>query len=79
MRAREAYRVIARRGGWMPSLLAHHDRLDHVEVVDIADGEVVLFWDCTPPHRKRLARVLREELVQLDADEFIDRWRAAAD
>ena len=79
MRAREAYRVIVRRGGRMPALLAHHDTLDHVEVVDLADGEVVLFWDCTPQRRKRLARALREELSQLDAKEFIDRWRAAAD
>lgn len=71
--------MIVRRGGRMPSLLAEHDRLDHVEVVDLAGGEVVLFWDCAPQRRKRLARALREELSVLDAEEFIDRWRAASD
>lgn len=74
MRAREAYRVIVRRGGRMPALLASHDRIDHVEVLDIRGGEVVLFWDCTPQRGKMLARALREQLSQLDADEFLRRW-----
>jgi hypothetical protein len=79
MRAREAYRVIVRRGGRMPALLAHHDRLDHVEVLDLTDGEVVLFWDCTPQRGKQLARALREDLAQLGADDFLARWREVGD
>lgn len=79
MRAKEAYRLIVRRGGMMPALLAPHDRVDHIEVVDVASGEVVLFWDCPPQRGKQLSRMLREELSQLDAAEFIDRWRAALD
>lgn len=75
MRAREAYRVIVRRGGMMPALLAQHDRVDHVEVVAIDDGEVVLFWDCAPQRGKKLARSLREELSLLDAEEFMAHWR----
>lgn len=78
MRAREAYRLIVRRGGRMPALLADHARVDHIEVVDIDDGEVVLFWDCAPQRGKQLARALREELAQLDAEEFLHRWREVA-
>ncbi|HEY1687418.1 MAG TPA: hypothetical protein VGF95_00985 [Solirubrobacteraceae bacterium] len=78
MRAREAYRLIVRRGGLMPALLADHERVDHIEVVDIDGGEVVLFWDCAPQRAKQLARALREELAQLDAEEFLRRWRTVA-
>ena len=46
MRAKAAYRVLAAR--------------DHVEVVDIADGEVVLFWDLLPR----------------EAEDFLARWTA---
>lgn len=77
MRARDAYRVIVRRGGIMPALLAPPDRVDHIEVLDIEDGEVVLFWDCTPQRGKRLARALREDLLVADANDFIERWSEA--
>lgn len=76
MRARDAYRLIVRRSGLMPALLAHHDRIDHIEIVDLASGEVVLFWDCEPQRAKHLSRMLREELAQMEAEEFLDRWIA---
>lgn len=60
----------------MPAILASHDRVDHIEVVDLASGEVVLFWDCPPQRAKQLSRMLREEMAQLDAEEFLDRWIA---
>ncbi len=42
------YRLTVTRGGIAPVLLADPARVDHVELVEIASGEVVLFWDCTP-------------------------------
>lgn len=76
MRAKEAYRLIVRRGGMMPALLAHHERVDHVELVEIDSGEVILFWDCAPQRAKLMTKMLREELSHLDAREFIERWSA---
>jgi hypothetical protein len=74
MRAKDAYRLILTRGGRTPALLADTERVDHIELVEIADGEVVLFWDLPPQEASRRARALREELAQLRAEEFIARW-----
>jgi hypothetical protein len=74
MKAKGAYRLIVTRGGRAPALLADAERVDHIELVEIADGEVVLFWDLPPQEASRRARVLREELAQLDAEEFLARW-----
>ena len=77
MRAGRAYRLLVRRGGAAPALLASPDRVDHVEVVEVASGEVVLYWDCSPRVASRLARALRTDLAGRDADEFIERWAGA--
>jgi len=74
MKAKSAYRLIVTRGGRAPALLADADRVDHIEVVDIDDGEVVLFWDLPPHAASQRARALREELSRLDAQEFLARW-----
>jgi len=74
VKAKAAYRLILTRGGRAPALLADAERVDHIELVEIADGEVVLFWDLPPQEASRRARVLREELTQLDAAEFLARW-----
>ncbi|HXB63344.1 MAG TPA: hypothetical protein VNV42_00565 [Solirubrobacteraceae bacterium] len=74
MKANRAYRLIVRRGGWMPAPLADPGRIDHLEVVEIDSGEVVLFWDCPPQQAARRARALRADLAQLPAEEFIARW-----
>ena len=74
MRANRAYRLIVTRGGRTPALLADASRTDHIEVVEVDGGEVILFWDRPPQAASRLARVLREELSQLEADEFLARW-----
>lgn len=74
MRARHAYRLIVTRGGRAPALLAGPDRVDHVEVVEVDSGEVVLFWDRPPHAASKLARALREDLGALEAQEFIARW-----
>jgi hypothetical protein len=76
MRANRAYRLIVTRAGKAPALLADAERIDHLEIVEIDSGEVVLFWDRPAHAASRMARVLREELSQLEADEFIARWSA---
>ena len=75
MRANRAYELTVRRGGRAPALLANPDRIDSVEVVEIATGEVALFWDTTATQTRKLVRALRADLSQLEADEFMARWR----
>ena len=74
MRARDAYRLIVTRSGRAPALLADPARVDHVEVVEIASGEAVLFWDRPPRAASALARALRADLAQQSAAEFVERW-----
>ncbi len=74
MRANRAYRLIVTRAGRAPALLADADRVDHVEVVDLESGEVVLFWDRPAAAASKLARALRADLAQLEAEEFMARW-----
>jgi hypothetical protein len=74
MKANRAYRLIVTRGGRAPALLANAARIDHIEVVEIDTGEVVLFWDRPPQAASRLARALRADLSQLEAGELIARW-----
>jgi hypothetical protein len=79
MRAGKAYRLIVRRGGIVPAFLADTTRVDHIEIVDIDSGEVVLFWDCPPQRASKLARDLRAELAGLEASEFLARWSTVDD
>ena len=74
MKANRAYRLILTRGGRAPAQLADAGRVDHVEIVEIDSGEVVLFWDRPPHAASRLTRALRAELSQLEAGEFLARW-----
>ena len=76
MRAGRAYRLLVRRGGAAPALLASPDRIGHVEIVDLRSGEVVLFWDCAPREASRLARALRTDLAGREAEDFIAHWSA---
>jgi hypothetical protein len=75
VKANRAYDLFVHRAGRGPALLRAADELDHVEVVEIDSGEVVLFWDTTPAQTGRLSRALKADLAGLDADEFIARWR----
>jgi hypothetical protein len=45
-----------------------------VEIVDIAEGEVVLFWERPPEAASRLVRALRADLYALEPREFLARW-----
>jgi hypothetical protein len=74
MRANRAYRLIVTRGGRAPALLADPGRVDHIEIVEIDSGEVVLFWDRPPHAASKLARALRADLAQLEDGEFRERW-----
>jgi hypothetical protein len=74
VRANRALRLIVSRGGLEPAFLADPDRLDRIELVSIDDGEVVMYWERAPKEASKLVRELREDLVALDVDEFIDAW-----
>jgi len=60
-----------------PAYLAGRARQDRIEVVSIDDGEVVLYWNVQAKLASRLLKLLREDLVALDAEEFIDKWIGA--
>jgi hypothetical protein len=75
VKANRAYELLVRRGSRLPAFLATAERLDHVEIVEIDSGEVVLFWDTVPAQTGRLARALRADLAQLEDADFLRRWR----
>jgi hypothetical protein len=56
----------------------HRNRYDTVEVVDLDDMEVVLFWDCTPRQASRMAEAIRADLIALEPEDFMARWAAAS-
>jgi hypothetical protein len=74
VKANHAYRLIVTRAGRTPAALADPGRVDHVEVVEIDSGEVILFWDRPAHAASKLARALRADLAQLEAEEFLARW-----
>ncbi len=77
MRANRAYHLIVSREGLEPAFLADHRRLDRIEVVSVDDGEVILYWAVEPKLASRLLKELREDLVALEATDFIDKWIGA--
>ncbi len=79
MIADRAYRLIVTRGGIAPAVLADPERIDHIEVVEVDSGEVVLFWDRAPRDASRLAKQLRSDLAILEAEDFISRWATVED
>jgi hypothetical protein len=74
MRAKGRYRLVVRREGHAPAVLAAPDRVDHVEIIDVDEGETVLYWDLLPRDAKRVIAILRAELETMDAQEFFERW-----
>ena len=78
MRARDAYRLNVVKGGWGPAFLSSPDRIDHVEIVGVQEGETVFLWDLDPARARRLARALREDLGSMSAEEFHAAWEQAA-
>ncbi len=76
MRANRSLRLLHTRSSHRPAAL-DRSRIDHLEVVEVASGEVVLFWQLPAPDAARRARRLREDLAGLDERQFLDRWRDA--
>jgi hypothetical protein len=77
VRANRAYELIVSRGGLEPAFMADAKRLDRIEVVSVDDGEVVLYWALEAKLASRLLKELREDLIGLDAESFIDKWIGA--
>jgi hypothetical protein len=77
MRANRAYHLIVSKEGLEPAFLADARRLDRIEVVSVDDGEVILYWAVDAKLAARLLKELREDLVALEAEEFIDKWIGA--
>jgi len=78
MTANRTYRLVLRRGGFGPAILAGPDRADQIEIVEIASGEVVLLWDRPAREAAKMVRALRADLVALDAEGFWERWGPVA-
>ncbi len=76
MRANRTLRLLHTRSSRRPARL-DRARIDSLEVVEVASGEVVLFWELPAADAARRARRLREDLAGLDEREFLDRWRDA--
>ena len=74
MKANRAYELIISRGGREPAFMSDPSRTDRVEVVSLADGEVILYWNVAPKEASKLIRLLRADLVNLEAEEFFDKW-----
>jgi hypothetical protein len=74
MKANRAYELIISRGGREPAFLAEPDRTDRIEVVSVAEGEVILYWELPAKDASKLLKLLRADLVSLDAEEFFDKW-----
>ena len=77
MKANRVFHLIVTREGREPVFLADRGRLDRIEVVSVREGEVLLYWDLPPKQAKRLVKTLREDLVGLEAEDFIARWEGA--
>ena len=76
MRSNRELRVVHAKGPGGLASFGDRDRIDQVEVVEIASGESVLFWDVRAGDLKPMMRALRADLAQLDTDSFLERWGA---
>jgi hypothetical protein len=43
-------------------------------VVSVDDGDVLLYWNLPPKEASKVLKLLRNDLVTLDAGEFFDKW-----
>ena len=77
MKANRAFELLVSRDTREPSFFADPRRHDRIEVVSIDDGEVILYWKVQAKLASRLLKLLREDLVALEAEDFIDKWIGA--
>jgi hypothetical protein len=75
VKANREYELSVHKAGRGPALLRGPGQTDHVEVIEIATGEIALFWDTEPATTGRLARALRADLASLESAEFLAKWR----
>jgi hypothetical protein len=75
VKANRAYELLVHREGRVPAFLAGPERFDHVEVVEVDSGEVILFWDTNARQTGKLSRALKADLARLEADAFLAKWR----
>ena len=72
MRANRAYELKVHREG---RLFRPSERLEPNEVLEVDTGEIVLFWDTRPRETGKLARALRADLAQMEAEPFVAKWQ----
>jgi hypothetical protein len=77
MKANRVFHLSISRGGREPAFMADRGRLDRIEVVSIDDGELMLYFEVPAKQAAKLVRQLREDLVGLEAEEFIALWEGA--
>ncbi len=77
MKANRVFHLHVTRGGREPAFLAARERRDRIEVVSIDDGELMLYFEVPAKQAAKLVRQLREDLVGLEAEEFISLWEGA--
>jgi hypothetical protein len=74
VKANRAFELIVSREGHEPAFLADPRRKDRIELVSVADGEVVLFWELPVKEASKLLKQLREELHTFEIEEFQHAW-----
>ena len=77
MKANRVLHLNVTRGGREPAFMADRGRLDRIEVVSIDDGELMLYFEVPAKQAAKLVKQLREDLVGLEAEEFIALWEGA--
>jgi hypothetical protein len=77
VKANRVFHLTVARGGREPAFLADRGRLDRIEVVSIDDGELMLYFELPVKRATKLVKQLREDLVGLEAEEFIALWEGA--
>ena len=77
MKANRVFHLNVSRGGREPAFMADRDRMDRIEVVSIDDGELMLYFEIPAKRAAKLVKRLREDLVGLEAEEFIALWEGA--
>jgi hypothetical protein len=77
VKANRVFHLTVTRGGREPAFLADRGRMDRIEVVSIDDGEPMLYFEVPAKQAARLVKRLREDLVGLEAEEFIALWEGA--
>jgi hypothetical protein len=77
MKANRVFHLNVARGGREPAFLAASGRMDRIEVVSIDDGELMLYFEIPAKRATKLVKQLREDLVGLEAEEFIALWDGA--